>query len=790
MIMKTIHRIGCFLLGLFSICLPAQNQGPNILDQNVRSAIPLELQQNAADSLFLKREHIALHLSADKLAPKDILFFTAYVFTGPNQYRMTDSETLKVELLDAKGNLVQRQRHKIENGLSYGSLKVPKKLSEGKYHIRAYTQWLLNYGPESFALENVDIVSPKKSEELGQDALDMIGAFPEGGHLVADLKQRVVVQFPSEIPNDLKVFDEKGKEVANVTPYKNGLGTFFIRPRSGSSYAIKGTGIQTLLLPEVQALGYAMQLSNLKADQLLLQVAASHELKRSTLFLSGSVGGESFFEQKLDFGEKNTLDIRIPKKSIPAGVSKLQLKDEFGQTLAERFFYHQDKTLNIRLQPMLSENNKTSYTLKVTDANGNPVESTLSVGFKVKPRGSQSHLNANWSEASIRNQRYWNDLLAVTGGSSHFLNPNRDLETPKAVKYKFQKGFDFYGQAYDLNNSLLTQKKIQVLVWTKNKVLAKEVETNLDGLFKLTDLAHEGTIKMAFRTSGDDSKTKLVHVVPYEMETPPLKDINRELQMTEKLVQKNAQKKRKGPDGNFQTMGASESVVSLNEVILEKKQDHKKLNPSVYSIKPSVVRYQDPDKPKTIPQLFLGIPGVQVANLGDLYPTINLFKATGAGPVLWVIDGLPLIQPTSLVQIMNIVNYNDIERIELLTGPQGTIYGARGAGGVIAIYTKDGNENGFIDRKEAQLQYEGYHESIDFAAYQRRKPKKSRFSTSHISTVYWNPVLKTNKAGEAIISFNAPRDADMLDIEIWGATQDGRRGTLQTSKSLESKVGI
>ncbi|MEL6303899.1 MAG: hypothetical protein AAFQ20_03830, partial [Bacteroidota bacterium] len=147
--MKTIRPFGYFFSLLFYMSLMAQHQGPSAFQDFLFNST-LEVQQNAKDSFYFKRENISLHLSADKLAPKDVLFFTAYIFTGPNQLRRTDSETLRVELLDASGNLVQRQRHKIEDGLSYGSFKIPKKIAEGEYYLRAYTQWLLNYGPESF----------------------------------------------------------------------------------------------------------------------------------------------------------------------------------------------------------------------------------------------------------------------------------------------------------------------------------------------------------------------------------------------------------------------------------------------------------------------------------------------------------------------------------------------------------------------------------------------------------------------------------------------------------------
>ena len=143
-------------------------------------------------------------------------------------------------------------------------------------------------------------------------------------------------------------------------------------------------------------------------------------------------------------------------------------------------------------------------------------------------------------------------------------------------------------------------------------------------------------------------------------------------------------------------------------------------------------------------------------------------------------DGLPLNQPTSLVDIINVVNYKDVERIEILTGPQASMYGTRAAGGAIVIYTRNGSDESYTARKEAQLSFVGYHKSLDFDAYKRTVPKKITKMEGIPATVYWNPVVKTDKEGKATIQFETPKEQGSLFLDVQGITEDGKKGTVKT----------
>ncbi|MBT8285780.1 MAG: hypothetical protein HKO75_10435, partial [Flavobacteriaceae bacterium] len=96
----------------------------------------IEDQISVRDSLFFWQEKIRLHTDKSHFLPGEVLFFRADVFTGPDQLRVSASEVLKVEFLNEKGELLLSQYHKIENGISAGSMEIPKKINEGAYYLR------------------------------------------------------------------------------------------------------------------------------------------------------------------------------------------------------------------------------------------------------------------------------------------------------------------------------------------------------------------------------------------------------------------------------------------------------------------------------------------------------------------------------------------------------------------------------------------------------------------------------------------------------------------------------
>lgn len=100
-----------------------------------------------------------------------------------------------------------------------------------------------------------------------------------------------------------------------------------------------------------------------------------------------------------------------------------------------------------------------------------------------------------------------------------------------------------------------------------------------------------------------------------------------------------------------------------------------------------------------VTDLLRALPGVAVAQSGPLGRTVGIFvRGMNANQTLLMVDGVEINSPTTgtaeLADLTteNVVSIENIERIEILRGPQSTLYGSEAMAGVINIVTKTGKK--------------------------------------------------------------------------------------------------
>ncbi len=94
-----------------------------------------------------------------------------------------------------------------------------------------------------------------------------------------------------------------------------------------------------------------------------------------------------------------------------------------------------------------------------------------------------------------------------------------------------------------------------------------------------------------------------------------------------------------------------------------------------------------------VTDLLRQVPGVIVASNGAAGQTARVFmRGTNSNHVLVMMDGVALNDPSDPGNAFDFANINtdNIEQIEVLRGPQSTLYGSQALGGVINIITKKG----------------------------------------------------------------------------------------------------
>ena len=780
----------------------AQKSGPHPYQVAWNSPFS-SFQESYRDSLVKWQERVLLHIANPQVVNEDV-FFKAYLSTGTH-LRHSLSGVLNVELLNSDGALIKQQFHKVTNGIVEGVIVLPKKIEAGQYSIRCYTRWMENYGEGFYTQRQILVGDPIIKTT---DIYNVSGGIlvPEGGTLLNGYENRLVIKIPVVVGEQKEEFigivDEHGNIVAKIDSYSKTKATALFKPKKGSKYRVKlGNGV-IYPLPDARDEGFLLQVNNIDPNYAKIRVTASPGVVGTGVKLVGTLDGIRYFENKLNFKSGNIIVIEIPKSDIPNGILTLDILDEAEKQLATRSIWIDGELLHIDVSPMTVTKGETTYKIKVTDKSNLPVKTQLAVSAN-QLESSPNIINGNYLKESLdffaypeimldndimktRKNRFLKDLdliLSTINYDNSFLNiANAD----NSVKFPVQKALELKGYAYDLNNKLLRNTRIQIVAQSKENAYFKETTTDTNGLLELEGLELYGKATLILRTKGQDTKSKLVKLKPIN----PVEEAERDREVkfeTYYQGEKKNERNRVYEPTSSQPIDTT-GLIRLDEAVVSESKKPKG-KPSVYGITPHPqrVRYQDPKKPKTIEQLLLGIPRVTLAGIGGQNPSVTIVG--GTGPILFVIDGFPLAQSDSgtglgssggndLTGLLDRVNFIDVERIEVLIGAEAAIYGTRAAGGVILIYTRTGAELEFINRKDGELVIQGYEPSISFDAYRASLSKRAKQKSK---ILYWNPELETDENGEAIIKIATPHNYPLINFKVTTVTQDGKIGLSKTS---------
>ena len=790
------YALSILLMMIFSIG-SAQNFGPNQnkLDWNEPY---FDLQETNRDSLVQWQEHIVLHIANEHANKDNLVFFKGYLITGVQQNRYSPSNVLNIELLDVTGAVIKRQFHRIADGMVVGNLELPKNTKPGKYYVRAYTRWMQNYGEDLYAKRQIWIgESLGETTDIGNKSDILI--FPEGGTLLSGHENRVVVKMHHNKEGKVgRILDDKNNEVAIVNNYSTCMGTAIYKPIKDREYRLELENGSIYPIPRALNQGYLLHVNNLDAKSVKIRVTASSEVAGTAVKLVGIFGGIRYFEKQLDFKDSNIAAVEFSKKGIPNGTLFLKLMDEVGTEYASRPILVDAERIHIDISPIASDTGESTYKIRVTDKNNLPVKAQVAVSAKNFDPGYEITFGNNsigcsdlftFPEIAIgdnnstdRKHRFLLDLNVLLSEIELNNNPSNGSHLENGIKFPIQKGLELTGYAYDLDNKLLSNTEIQIIALNEDEMWFEETETDANGLLKLDELQIIGNTTLVFRTKGKDPKSRLVKVkLTKDWEQEKAKSIAKSAKKQERI--------RTTPTTPQQLMDPK-GLIELEEVeVSENKIKERKSMPSMYGIDvPKMrIKYQNPRAPRSIAQMISEVPGVVVKGIGNFYPSVTIPR--GSGAVLWVLDGFPLAQGdngpslggavgSSLRDIMDLVSAVDVERIELLIGADAAIYGSRGSGGVIAIYTRSGGESKFLSRKEAQLVYQGYEPILEFELYQQSLSKRAREKSN---ILYWNPKLETDENGEAIFRIPTSSQESVIQIEASTITPDGKIGSLSTN---------
>lgn len=119
---------------------------------------------------------------------------------------------------------------------------------------------------------------------------------------------------------------------------------------------------------------------------------------------------------------------------------------------------------------------------------------------------------------------------------------------------------------------------------------------------------------------------------------------------------------------------------------------------------------------RTLSEVLSGVPGVHVSRNGALGKGVNVFmRGAKSDHILVLIDGVEINDPMGPGRGASIadIGVDNIEKIEVLRGPQSALYGSDALGGVVNIITRKGKGARGITLSAEAGSFETYRESAE-----------------------------------------------------------------------------
>ncbi|HTK18408.1 MAG TPA: hypothetical protein VL442_02795, partial [Mucilaginibacter sp.] len=291
------------------------------------------------------QEKLYMHTDKGAYTAGELIWLKIYAVDGIKNQPLGISKVAYVELLDHDQNAVLQSKIALSDGSGNGSLYLPVALNTGKYTIRAYTNWMKNFGADYFFAKQLTIINPLKSPAdahlaNNKTAYD-IQFFPEGGKLINGISSVVgfkgIDQWGHSASFKGIVMNEKNDTVARFETLKFGMGRFSLTPQTGSTYhAVIFAGSQRVevKLPTAISEGYAMKLSDDGSNQLKVTV-------------SGNAAGKVYLFAQTHHIIKsiqtatvnNTATFTINKDKLGDGISQFTVFDEQKRPVCERLYF-------------------------------------------------------------------------------------------------------------------------------------------------------------------------------------------------------------------------------------------------------------------------------------------------------------------------------------------------------------------------------------------------------------------------------------------------------------------
>lgn len=777
-------------------------------------------------------EKVYLHLDRLYYSAGEDVWIKAYLVDAMTNKLAYNSTNLNIDLISSGSKIIKRLMLRIDNGVGAGDIHLGDSIASGNYLIRAYTNWMRNFGDVFFFKKEIVVENQKEIKSLNQSGHEESNVnvdlqfFPEGGPLIENvytlLGFKAVNSSGYGCSVSGRVFSSLGDTVTSFASTHLGMGSFFFLPKKGlkyfaSGYAGNGNLFRVELLNASET-GYSIKVSDINKDYFRVTIKTNQEtldkFPLNEIVIVGTSHNSLCITAKV---KVRAIDnpVIFPKKEFPEGVALITLMDTIGKTYCERVYYvHSKENYRISIIPdheVYAPRQKVTLQVAVKDTSDNPVSANLSVsvvdgnqieGFEKKPNIISYLLLESEIRGYIEQPFYYFDTtipgryqvldnLLLTQGWRNFVWNNLP---DKSIKYNYpaEEGITVSGRLRHIwADKPIANANISMALLGNDMPSYKFTQTDSAGKYYFDGLSFTGPQNIIVYAADNKDRGKGLILLDSIFRDPAPVNFNQ--------ANKSAAK-AKNIFNNIDVTNLIQ-VSDYNEISNYKKEAEKKYNIlKKYHITDTIalseveVKARRPEKENAdghlrtygFPNYSLTVTDKMMSNLdpinalqgrvSGLYITgdrINGYKFIyhgQRGEPLFLIDGKEVEIETIMA-----VPMNAIDKIEVIKdGGKLSLYGFRGSFGVISVLTKRGI-NGPIPPVLNLINQRvyGYYQARTFYTprYDVKKPEYEKPDLR--TTIHWESSVVTDEDGNATISFFNADSKTIIKVDVEGIAEPG-----------------
>ena len=513
---------------------------------------PPTIAEKPANNNPLLFEKTYLFTDRDVYSKGDTLWFKAYLVNAHDNRLTGSSNNLRVELISPDAKIIITELIRMDDGLGNGDISLADTLPAGKYRLRAYTNWMRNFGNNLVFEKEITLLSkavalmpaiaagtktrpnPKKNPALTINNTVAIRPptvrfFPEGGSMVNGISSIMGVKAEDGSGKGIAVsgvvISSAGDTITHFKCDSVGMGLLAIIPQSGQRYRAEVKS-RSYALPDALNNGLAIQV---KPADSLLRVIIGSAINPTALAIKPVYriavkheGVTIVYQQIHSTGQQT--QVTIPTAYLPEGINAIVVYDETNKPNCERLVYihHSNNPVVSIRTDKLSYQSKEQVNVQI-DVKETANLSMAVVDADIVPEQEEDLRSYLMLESEIMGtiehpHRYFDttnvnrfkqlDLLLMTQGWRDFVW-RRLADTAIRISYAAENGIPVTGLVKDeVDNEVMPNLNVTLFADAAKGDKTYTASTNPAGRFGFTGLQLYGTQNVKLASVNDKGQKK------------------------------------------------------------------------------------------------------------------------------------------------------------------------------------------------------------------------------------------------------------------------------------------